>query len=116
MKLLFDQNISDRLLDLLSDTYPGSLHVRRIGLATADDEQVWNYAAQYNLTIVSKDSDFRQRSFLFGPPPKVVSIAFGNCSTGEIERALRARRIELEEFARSTESALLVISSLVHRF
>jgi predicted nuclease of predicted toxin-antitoxin system len=41
------------------------------------------------MLIVSKDSDFRQRSFLFGAPPKVVSIALGNCSTKAIEDTLR---------------------------
>jgi predicted nuclease of predicted toxin-antitoxin system len=33
---------------------------------------------------VSKDTDFHQRSFLFGGPPKVVWIRLGNCSTEDI--------------------------------
>ena len=64
MKLLFDQNLSPRLIELVSDLYPGSVHVREAGLHTADDETVWNYALRRGYTIVSKDSDFRQMSFL----------------------------------------------------
>ncbi len=51
------------------DVFSGSVHVRDVGLAPADDEAVWTYAAAHDLVIVSKDSDFRQRSFLRGAPP-----------------------------------------------
>jgi len=37
MRLLFDQNLSHRLLESLDDLFPGSLHVRLLGLAEADD-------------------------------------------------------------------------------
>jgi predicted nuclease of predicted toxin-antitoxin system len=56
VRLLLDQNLSHRLLDLLADLYPGSHHVRDLGLAAADDE-VWSYAAREGLAIVSKDTD-----------------------------------------------------------
>lgn len=42
MKLLFDQNLSHRLITELGDLFPGSLHVRMPGLAEADDLQIWN--------------------------------------------------------------------------
>ena len=60
MRLLFDQNLSPHLYETLRDLYPGSLlHVRAIGLESADDAEVWNYAKDHDFTIVSKDSDFR---------------------------------------------------------
>ena len=74
MKLLFDQNVSPRLVADLSDMYPGSVHVRDVGLARANDAAIWSYARDHGLTIVSKDSDFHQVSFLRGPPPKVIWI------------------------------------------
>jgi predicted nuclease of predicted toxin-antitoxin system len=42
------------------------------------DEQIWYYAKENNLTIVSKDSDFSNRIILSSPPPKVIHIKFGN--------------------------------------
>jgi predicted nuclease of predicted toxin-antitoxin system len=109
VKLLFDQNLSPRIVKTLADVYPGSVHVRDVGLNNALDEAVWEYAARHGLTIISKDSDFHQRSFLFGPPPKVIWIRRGNCSTKEIEAIMRAHRTDLQEFEQGEESAFLTL-------
>ena len=109
MKLLFDQNISHRLVGRLSDLYPGSEHVRRLGLDRADDRTVWEYASENGFAIVSKDEDFHQLSFLHGAPPKVVWVRLGNCTTGEIEEALRRHHSELVDFDAQDEGAFLVI-------
>jgi predicted nuclease of predicted toxin-antitoxin system len=69
MKLLFDQNLSPRLTRLLDDLYPGSLHVREVGLREAEDAAIWEYAKQNGFIAISKDSDFQARSLLFGIPP-----------------------------------------------
>jgi predicted nuclease of predicted toxin-antitoxin system len=72
MKLLFDENLSHKLVRLLEDLFPNSIHVRDLDLKAADDPLVWDYAKDNNLILVSKDADMHQRSFLFGPPSKVV--------------------------------------------
>ena len=41
MKLLFDQNLSPKLVTRLADLFPGSLHVQSAGLDQADDEKIW---------------------------------------------------------------------------
>ena len=61
MKLLFDENLSPQLIDLLSDLYPGSAHVHQCGLGGRDDAAIWEYAKSNGFTIVSKDSDFEER-------------------------------------------------------
>ena len=109
MKLLFDQNLSPRLTGV-HELYPDSIHVRDTGLAAADDLEVWEYAKNNGLTIVSKDSDFRQLSFTFGHPPKVVWIRRGNCSTPEIESLLRERYIDLYEFFEDKDSTFIALS------
>ena len=63
MKLLFDQNPSPRLSRLLADIYPDCVHVRDGGLHDADDLTIWDYARDHGYVIVSKDSDFQQRSW-----------------------------------------------------
>ena len=67
MKLLFDENVSPRLVVGLTDLFPGSVHVRDAGLSRASDAAIWDYARDRGLTIVSKDSDFHQASFLSTP-------------------------------------------------
>ena len=41
VRLLFDQNLSPRLKDRLADLYPESLHLRDVGLESANDIVVW---------------------------------------------------------------------------
>jgi Domain of unknown function (DUF5615) len=48
----------------LSDIYPDSLHVFDIALAEASDADIWFYAKENGLTLISKDTDFQQRSLL----------------------------------------------------
>lgn len=95
MKLLFDQNVSPKLCRLLADVFPNAAHVREIGLREADDATIWRRAQSENRVIVTKDSDFRQRSFLEGFPPKIILIQLGNCSTRAIETLLRRRAAEI---------------------
>jgi predicted nuclease of predicted toxin-antitoxin system len=109
VKLLFDQNLSFRLVALLSDCYPGSVHVRDAGLGDRDDAQVWAYASEHGLTIVSKDSDFHQRSLVEGPPPKVVWIQLGNCTTADVERILRGHQQDLASLERDGTAASLIL-------
>lgn len=113
MRLLFDQNLSPKLVQALADLFEGSLHLENVGLAAADDKQVWDYAAAHDLVIVTKDDDFRQRSFLFGFPPKVLWIRLGNCSTAVIEAAIRSRHSEILEFYTNTTASLMMIASVV---
>jgi len=72
MKLLFDQNLSTTLVPRLLDLFPESLHVKDVGLESAPDLVVWSYAKEHGFAIVSKDSDFQQRSMVLGFPPKVI--------------------------------------------
>jgi predicted nuclease of predicted toxin-antitoxin system len=109
VKLLLDQNLSPRLIQALVDLYPGSVHVRDIGLREAPDEAVWIHAARNGLTIVSKDADFHQRSFVLGHPPKVIWVRRPNCSTASIESILRIHRADLDTFDRDAEASFLIL-------
>ncbi len=85
MKLLLDQNISRKLVKKLEVPFPGSNHVYLLGLHTASDEKVWNYAKENEYIIVTQDSDFYDRSLIYGYPPKVIWLRIGNASIKNIE-------------------------------
>jgi predicted nuclease of predicted toxin-antitoxin system len=110
VKLLFDENLSHTLVVRLEDLFPNSIHVRQVGLKSAEDLLVWNYAKSNGLIIVSKDADMHQRSFLFGPPPKVVWVRLGNCSTSEIEHLLRRHIAALRTFDTDEFASFLILS------
>lgn len=109
MKLLFDENLSPRLVGDLADLFPESRHVRDAGLASAQDTAVWRYATENGFTIVSKDSDFHQRSFLFGAPPKVIWVSLGNCTTAEISETLRSQAERIRAFGEEADGTFLVV-------
>jgi len=109
MKLLFDQNLSPRLSARLGDIYPGSQHVKDFGLQEAEDPVVWTFAKDNGFTIVSKDSDFEQRGVLYGHPPKLVWVRLGNCSTAQIEDALRKYSAVIHTFYEDPLESVLVI-------
>src|SRR5262245_60528184 len=54
MKLLFDQNLSPRLLRLLADIFPDCAHVRELGMKDATDTIIWEYAKANDFAIVRK--------------------------------------------------------------
>jgi predicted nuclease of predicted toxin-antitoxin system len=96
MKLLFDQNLSPRLVNRLAAHYPASAHVSMLGLDQALDVEVWDYARDQGFTIVTKDADFSDLNVLLGFPPKVVWLRIGNCPTQVIEDVLRLHRPTIE--------------------
>jgi predicted nuclease of predicted toxin-antitoxin system len=108
-RLLFDENLAPRLVSDLADLFPDSNHVRALGLNGADDETVWERAAEDGFIIVTKDDDFRQRSFLRGHPPKVLWLRLGNCRTSDVAALLRARYAEILRFADDNALALLLL-------
>jgi predicted nuclease of predicted toxin-antitoxin system len=111
VRLLLDQNLSPRLVRALADLFPRSTHVRDIGLSRATDDAVWNYAARHGHVIVSKDGEFHQRRLpAWPPPPKVVWIRRGNCSTRDIETLLRDRLPDLLGFDADPGASFLALS------
>jgi predicted nuclease of predicted toxin-antitoxin system len=109
VKLLFDENLSPQLIDVLSDLYPGSAHVHQCGLGSTDDAAIWEYAKTSGFTIVSKDSDFEERSVLSGAPPKLIWVRTRNCTTSEIESLLRAAFPQVTRFIQEDHETCLIL-------
>ncbi|MGH9255975.1 MAG: DUF5615 family PIN-like protein [Vicinamibacterales bacterium] len=110
MKLLFDANVSHRLVSALATEYPGSTHVRDVGLRSAEDAQIWHHARMHSFLIVSKDTDFRERSYVEGFPPKVIWLDVGNAGTAVIAALLRGERERIERFEALEETSVLILS------
>jgi predicted nuclease of predicted toxin-antitoxin system len=110
MKLLFDENLSPKLSDRLSDLFPNSLHVRDVGMKATIDPIVWDYAKDNDLTIVSKDADMHDLSLVFGNPPKVIWLRLGNCSTSQVENLLRRELSTIKLFYGDKTLSLLALS------
>ena len=110
MKLLFDENLSPKLVAKCADTFPACAHVSLVGLEGHLDSEILDYARENEFTIVSKDSDFYHRSVLIGPPPQFVWLRLGNCTSDEIVNLLRRNQHQIAELFESKTTAVLVLA------
>jgi len=109
VKLLFDENLSPRLVARLADLFPGSAHVHDLHLGSAKDEKVWERALADGYTIVSKDSDYYDLGQFRGHPPKVIWLQMGNRSTGSIHDCLRQHQATILDFGADPTEAVLLL-------
>jgi predicted nuclease of predicted toxin-antitoxin system len=109
VKLLLDENLSPKPAELVQDMFPGTRHLEDCGQGAADDDEIWRFARANDFVIVSKDSDFYDRSVLYGGPPKVVWVRLGNCTTGEVEAALRRSVDSVASLAESRDTTLILV-------
>jgi predicted nuclease of predicted toxin-antitoxin system len=98
MKLLFDQNISHKILKFIPELFNGSTTVKHEGLMNAPDFEIWEFAKKNGLVIVTQDSDFNDLNSLYGFPPKIIWIRTGNLKTMEIADILRNYSKDIDNF------------------
>jgi len=71
---LFDENLPSKIQ--FTPSVP-IIHVSILGDSPSDTD-IWEYALELGLVIVTKDVDFSDRLMLDSSPPKVVHLRFGN--------------------------------------
>jgi len=98
MKLLFDQNISFRLIKRIIDIFPDAKQVRQLGLENSTDTEIFDFAKRNNFAIVTFDSDFCDLNIIRGFPPKIIWIRTGNTTTKKLEDLLRKKSELIELF------------------
>lgn len=82
---LFDQNLPRRIR--FHPSFPIK-HVTVLG-KNPSDHQIWNYARDNDLVIVTKDADFSDRIITQSGPPKIVHLKFGNMRRDEFHQFLK---------------------------
>ena len=72
--------------------------MRRVGLRTATDEAIWEYARKHGMAIVTMDEDFAalaaQRASV---PPQIVWVRLGNIRKAALIEAFSAVLPKLRE-------------------
>ncbi len=110
MKLLLDENLSPKLVKVLSDIFPDAQHVEGCGMRASGDSEIWEFAKANEYAILSKDWDFVERASLLGWPPKVIWLHVGNCTTAEIERVIRNSIKPIRDFLDHAQDTCLEIT------
>ena len=109
MKLLIDQNISRKIIPLISEKFPNSSQVYILGLQEASDIEIWDYAKKNDYSIVSKDSDFHELGLLYGIPPKIIWLQCGNVTNQFIAELILKNAEDIIEFLSDKNSLCLEI-------
>lgn len=103
MKLLFDQNISFRILSKIKVNFPNAKQVRQLGIENYSDINIWKFAKENEFTIVTFDADFYDLSNFKGFPPKIIWFRFGNAKGDFIADIINSRILILKDFVSSPE-------------
>lgn len=98
MRLLFDQNVSFRIISKLADIFPEARQVRQLNIENYSDAEIWEFARQNNYTIVTFDADFFDLSSLKGHPPKIIWLRFGNSPTDLIAQVIYSKAQIIKDF------------------
>lgn len=110
MKLLIDQNISHRIIPIISESFSELTHVRNVGLKDKNDYEIFMFARQNNFNaVISLDEDFIHLLQTFKSPPKIIWLKTGNCSTTELAQLLIQKKEIIAEFLHSEEKDCLEI-------
>jgi len=107
VKLLFDQNISPRILKFLTAELPDCQQVRFAGLEDAADIDIFQYAKKNNYAIVTFDSDFVDLNALLGTPPKIIWINTGNLTTKNVTELILKNTLVIKEYLESDSDEIM---------
>jgi predicted nuclease of predicted toxin-antitoxin system len=109
VKLLFDANLSQKIVALLEDLFPSSAQTLLLGFSgETPDKAIWDYAKEHDFTIVSADLDFIHLSNRFGPPPKVIRLERMDYSTLLAAELIRRNAVLICEFRNSDQGILIL--------
>ncbi|MDR1339172.1 MAG: DUF5615 family PIN-like protein [Prevotellaceae bacterium] len=109
MKLLFDQNISFRILRLLPEDFANCQQVRSVGLNDCKDVEIWKFAKLNGFTVVTFDADFFDISILRGFPPKIIWLRTGNLTTSDIAERIILNSLNIAFFIDNPDQRCLEI-------
>jgi predicted nuclease of predicted toxin-antitoxin system len=107
--LLFDENLSFRLIASVRARFPGSRHVSDVGLGQADDRAIWHFARDQGFTIVTLDSDFFDMSLVERSPPKVIWLRSADISTTNLSTLLSRHLVEIATFLTDPAVGCLIL-------
>jgi predicted nuclease of predicted toxin-antitoxin system len=114
VRLLFDQNISNRLIAKIIHLFPEAKQVKELALENYTDRQIWEYAKIEKFTIATFDSDFYDLSTLYGHPPKIVWLRLGNISTNDLFSYLESKYRTIIEFIEDETNQDISCLELIH--
>ena len=110
MRFIFDANLSPKLVNRLSDLFPGSVHLFDLPYPRdVDDNVIWSHARDNGFGIVTADGDdFPRLVKMFGFPPRVLLLESWRYPTRIAESLIRSNAIRITRFMNG-DTGLLIL-------
>jgi predicted nuclease of predicted toxin-antitoxin system len=109
MRFLVDAQLPPALARWPAERGYTSEHVLDLGMAGADDRDIWVYASQVGAVIVTKDEDFAERRARTRDGPAIVWIRVGNVSRRELLTWFRFRLPVIVEALERGETLIEIV-------
>jgi len=109
MKLLFDENLSRRVVPFIQEAFPDSTQIALLGMENTPDKDIWLFARDNAYVIVTKNSDFYEMSLLYGQPPKIIWLKTGNQTKAAMIRALTDNSADIQRMLMAEDKACVEI-------
>lgn len=84
MRFVVDAQLPPALARYVASQGHQAEHVLDVGLASADDSVIWDYAIAANAAIITKDEDFAIRISIASTYPSIVWVRLGNTSNSAL--------------------------------
>jgi predicted nuclease of predicted toxin-antitoxin system len=89
VKFLVDNQLPPALARFISENLGvEAVHVTDIGLRNETDSDIWQYASEKGLVVISKDDDF-VTLYSKAPAARLLWVRLGNCRRASRNRARR---------------------------
>ncbi len=79
-----------------------------LGMTRSNDSEIFSYARENDLIIITKDEDFIKLLDRFGPPPKIIWLTCGNTSNSYLKELFSSRLSQALELLK--ENSLVEIT------
>ena len=103
MNILIDAQLPPSLARLLTSAGHKTRHVREVGLRSASDSAIWDYAVREDAVLFTKDEDFALRRLHAEAGPTIVWLRVGNSSTLALQKWLMPLLSEIERMVADGE-------------
>ncbi len=107
MKLLFDQNISPKIIKQLPLEILECQQVRFVGLEDKSDNEIFDFAKEKGFALVTFDADFVDLNALRGTPPKIIYLNTGNLTTQKVSDLILNNLLSIQHYLSSETDDIL---------
>jgi predicted nuclease of predicted toxin-antitoxin system len=107
VKLLFDQNISPKIIKKIPSELLECQQVRFVGLEDKSDSEIFEFAKIEGFALVTFDADFVDLNALRGTPPKIIYLNTGNLTTLKVSDLILNNLLSIQNYLNSETDDIL---------